>query len=278
MTYYDELTTVRQVRFLQLNSTSTSDDTLLLSMIRQTSHDIESATNRKFSPFIDTREYDAPRIYLPSLVLDEDLLELTTLTNGDGTVFDASEYKIYPLNTTPKSRIVILGSSPTQWLRDNSGNAEGAISAAGVWGYHPDYISAWLDTTAVLGASISTSALTLTCATGLLFAGDLVKVDDEMMHVSSVAVSTSDTATLVRAVNGSTAAAHSTSAVINRWSIYDSIGQIAVAAAVGYYNLRKNPMRDTIQLDQATFVTPKDVKAFIRVQCADLGIIRTGLA
>jgi hypothetical protein len=147
-----------------------------------------------------------------------------------------------------------------------------------VWGYHPDYISAWLDTTAVLGAGIGASDTTLSCATGVLFAGDLIKVDSEYMHISSVAVSTADTATLVRAVNGSTAASHSTSAVINRWSIYDSIQQIAVAAAVGYYNLRKNPLRDTIQLDQATFVTPKDVKAFIRVSCADLGIIRTGLA
>ena len=276
MTYYDELTTVRQVRFLQLNSTSTSDDSLLLSMIRQASHDIEFETHRKFSPIIDTRYYDAPN-HGP-LLLDDDLLELTTLSNGDGTAFGASEYKTYPLNTTPINRIVILGSSPAQWSRDDSGNAEGAINLAGVWGYHPDYISAWLDTTAVLGSNISTSATTLTCATGLVFAGDLIKVDDEYMHISSVVVSTSDTATVVRSVNGSTAAVHSTSAIINRWNVYDSIANIAVAAAVGYYNLRTNPTRDTIQLDNGLFVTPKDVKAFIRAQVQELGIIRTGFA
>ena len=276
MTYYDELTTVRQVRLLQLNSTSTSDDAFLLTQIRAASHDIESATNRKFSPRIDTRYYDTPR--RPELLLDEDLLELTTLTNGDGTAFDAGDIKTYPLNSTPKNKIVVLSSATQQWLRTDNGNPEGAIQADGVWGYHPDYPSAWLDTTAVLGAGIGASDTTLTCATGVLFAGDLIKIDSEMMHVSSVAVSTADTATVVRQVNGSTAAAHSTSAIIYRWDIWDSIANIAVSAAVGYYNLRKNPMRDTIQLDNGLFVTPKDVKAFIRVQCADLGIIRTGLA
>ena len=274
MTYYDELTTVHQVRALMLNSTSTADDSLLLSMIRQASHDIEYQANRKFSPRIDDRDYDTPR--KPELILDEDLLELTTLTNGDGTVFDASEYKTYPLNSTPKTKIVVLGSSSTQFV-DNGGDREGAINAAGVWGYHPDYVSAWLDTTATLATNISTSATTFGCATGLVFGGDLIKVDSELMHVSSVAVSTADTPTVVRGVNGSTATSHSTAAAIYRWNVWDSISNIAVSAAVGYYNLRKNPMRDSIQLDNGLFVTPKDVKAFIRAQMQELGIIRTGI-
>lgn len=275
MTTYADYTTLTDVRATYINSTATGRDTLFSSLIRSTSREIEQASNRKFYPRVETRYFDTPDAGLGSLLFDDDLLALTTLTNGDGTAFTASDYKLYPLNATPKQFVKVLASSSLRW-QTASGDPEGAISVAGVWGFHDDYGSAWLDIAGVLAAALNSSATSFTCTTGTVRVGDLLKIDSEYLYASAVSTSSTDTVTCVRGVNGSTATSHLISAPLYRW-YYPAITALATVAVVAYERLQNNPLAETISIDGYNFATPKDVTKYIQSRLGVLGLIRLGL-
>ena len=279
MTYYGEYSTVTAVRSQYLDATGTSDDALVLEMIRQASRELEDMTNRHYAPIIATNYYDVPIInWNKDILMDDDLLDLTTLTNGDGSVIPSTEYKLYPLNVTPK-QLIRLVKTLVQWQLPSNGDPMAGISVLGVWGYQRNYDQAWTTTNATIaGAGITDAATSATVTTGKIYSGDLIKIDDEYIYVSAVVTGASDTLTLVRGVNGSTAAAHLIAAPLYRWDYgYDS-RQLITRAAAGYYKVRGNPLSDSITVDGMNFTTPKDVNIWMQKQAQTLGLVRIGLA
>ena len=275
MPTYCEYTTVAKVKTYKDTSLSSTDD-LILAMIRQASREIEDITNRWFYPRIVAETYDTPRMGA-SLRFTHDLLELTTLTNGDGTVITSADYKLYPLNSYPKSELMLL---PKQyaWQLDAYGTPYGAISLAAICGYSDDYADAWVDTLATLSAAITIAGqTTVTVPTGLISVGDLLKIGSEYIYASGVAVSTTDTLTMVRGVNGSTAVAHLISTPIYRWNPGAEIEMLVRRAATAYTKLRSNPISETINVDGVTFSTPKDVVKWLDMQLKGMGLIRVGI-
>ncbi len=278
MTAYGDYTTVYNCRSTYLGSAQSTDDTLILDIIRQVSREIDALTNRHFYPLIGTRYYDTP--VSRSIMLDDDLLEATTVTNGDTSIVSASDYLLWPANVSPKDRIEYKPSKGI-WQLGGDGYPFQAVSIAGVWGFTRDYINAWQLTGATLSAAITTtSATTFTCTTGRLKAGDLILIDTEYLYVSAVTVSTSDTVTVVRGVNGSTAAAHLISTAIERWVYMAEITMLATQAVAAYYRLRSNPgMDSTVSIDGNSFATPQDVIAYMRRRLEFVsGIYRLGFA
>jgi len=274
---YGEYATVSSVRSAYLDSTQSSDDALILKIVRQVSREISEITNRKFYPRIETHYFDTP--IGADLYLDDDLLEMTALTNGDGNTIAVSEYKLYPLNLTPKEKITLLATSGKIWSTAGDGSDNGAISLAGVWGCHDDYANAWQDTGAVLSAGITGTATSFTVGNGLVQAGQMLAIDDEYLYArTAVSGDTSDTITVIRGVNGSTAAAHESAAVVMAWQPGYEIEMLAAQAVAAYYRLRSNPGMETVMIDGAAFSTPKDVHAYMRKRLESLGLLRLGLA
>lgn len=272
MATYADYTTVDSLRATYLAATETTRDTLLLDMIRAASRSIDAIGCRTYYPRVETRYYDVPRT--PGLHLDDDLLEVTTCTNGGVGVLEASDYRLYPRNDSAKNEIRLTLAGGQTWQTDSNGDPDSAIAITGIWGFHPRYDSAWAATGAVLTtAATTTSATTIGVTTGVLVAGDLVKIGDEMMHVSAVATSTSDTATVVRGVNGSTATTHTTSAAVLRWT-FEEIEHVAKTAAAAMYRLRNNPVGETVNVGGEVFSTPRDVNAYIEQQLGALELIR----
>ena len=111
-----------------------TDDALLASMCTRAQSIIERKTKKKFESRTETRYYDVPS-YGRKLYLDDDLLSVTTLTNGDGTVLASTEYHLWPNNGLPAGGIVINYGSTFYWKGDSLGNIEGKIAVAGAWGY-----------------------------------------------------------------------------------------------------------------------------------------------
>jgi hypothetical protein len=110
------------------------DDTLLTTLITEAEVFIENHTHRLFEAETLTKSYDAMRdVDGPTLWLDEDLLSITTLTNGDGDTLASTEYVLLPTNKTPYYAIKLLASSGVAWTFVN--DPEEAISVAGSWGY-----------------------------------------------------------------------------------------------------------------------------------------------
>jgi len=111
-----------------------SDDALLTSMIETASRYIDDDTHRTFYARTETHLYDLPEgnsLYID----DDDLLTVTTLTNGDGVAIPPAGYNLYPLNTYPKHEIRLKWSSNVYWQYSVAGDSEAVISLLGTWGY-----------------------------------------------------------------------------------------------------------------------------------------------
>ena len=274
MATWAEYTTVTDVRSTYRGTSATGQDTLFLDLIRSTSRDMEQiAGGRKFYPRVETRYFDKPADR--ALDLDDDLLVVTTLTNGDATVVAASDYNLYPFNQTPYYQVRLRSTSSVVWQIDSNGDFERAISLLGIWGYHADYGGlAWLENGNTLAAAISsTTATTFTCTTGKARGGDLLKIDSEYLYAESVSTGASDTVTVIRGVNGSTAATHLIAAPVTRW-YQPSLEMICRMAVSAYERLKNNPVGESVEVDGYRFETPKDVKKWIASQMAESGFLR----
>ena len=121
-------------QYARITSTDVSDDAVIENIIEGASRLIDNETRRTFYARTETHLYDTPdsdTLY----ILDDDLLTITTLTNGDGTALTTANYILLPNNATPKWGIKIKSSSTKTWEEDSSGNYEQAISIAGTWGW-----------------------------------------------------------------------------------------------------------------------------------------------
>lgn len=270
MTSYAEYTTVYDVRQTLVGVTTTGQDTLYQDLIKSTSGDIDDLSGRRFVPRVESLVYDTPRDgYL--CFGNRDILELTTLTNGDGTVIGASYYLLDEPNDYPKWRLKLKPSSGLAWVSDSNGESGQAIAVVAITGYHNDYTNAWrqIDT---LAAAITTTNATAATTTGsaLIHAGDFLKIDSEYLYPSAV---TTTTLTLIRGVNGSTAATHLISAPIYKW-VNPSVEMICRNAVLAQERLKNNPVGETVAIGGYQFNTPKDVTQYIKKRLLALGLVR----
>lgn len=281
MPIYSEYTTVDDLRGVDRGSIETGQDALYLDLIRSTSKEIDDAAHRRFYPRVETYTYNTPEQTLGPLRID-DLLEITTLTNGDATVITSSKYKLYPLNYYPKREIRLLTSQGTVWQLSTGGDREGAISVLGVWGHHDDYAgNAWLDTKGILTAAIATtSVITFTCTVGTVKEGYILKIDSEYLYPSKVETGSGndvDTVTCVRGINGSTAATHVNASLIYRWYVPE-IERLCRTATQAYINLNDNPLGNTVNVGGTVFETPKDVNVYIQEKLRRMGLVRMDIS
>src|SRR5215510_3934532 len=122
-----------------LASADTGDDARMLAKLRSATAQLDRYTGRTFTPNVATRKFnwrDAKTLLFRGF----DLLELTTITNGDGTTVDPTA-------------IITLGgiNGPTVGVELDMTKAffvylttkTRALTVSGVWGWHDDYANAW---------------------------------------------------------------------------------------------------------------------------------------
>jgi len=125
-----------------IDSTDADDDAVIEDLIEAASRHIDRQTGRTFYGRTETHYFDVP--VGRRMMLDDDLISVTTLTNGDGTVLTTTDYYLHPRNHAPYWMVVLKESSTYIWQPDTSSNYEGAISLAGSWGFasaRPDNIN-----------------------------------------------------------------------------------------------------------------------------------------
>jgi len=111
-----------------------TDDDLLDDLLEAAAAYIESRTGKIFEPVTDTRYYRQDAVDYLTLYLDEDLLTVTTLTEGDedGTEIPSTDYWLLPRNDGPPyRRIELRADSDYSW----DWATDGEISVAGTWGF-----------------------------------------------------------------------------------------------------------------------------------------------
>jgi len=119
--------------YAKISSTDADDDTVLEDLIETASRFIDRKTIRTFYARTETRSFNVPRGR--TLKTDDDLISITTLTNGDATVLTTSDYILEPANETPKYAITLKQSSTNIWEHDSDGNTEHVITVLGSWGW-----------------------------------------------------------------------------------------------------------------------------------------------
>lgn len=198
---------------------------LKLSILASVSRRIDTVCHRSdfgsgFGPRIGTNKYDADGCN--ELRLRDDLLSMTTLgvataTGGSATtlVVDTDYLLANPDGYTgaPWRKVIRhSGGSPLSF-----GSGYRLISALGVWG-HSD-VTIPNATTMASGFSASTTATSFTTsATPTLSPGMTLLVGTEQMYLYALS---GTTATVVRGVNGTTAAVHADASAIAVYQ-YDS--------------------------------------------------------
>lgn len=117
-----------------LNITTSTDDALINASITAAIKAVNAYCRRQFEAVTATRSYNQyyARLRGTALYLDEDLLTVTTLTNGEGTVIPTTPtagYWLEPRNEPPYSLIRLKSAYYFNW------NTDSDITVAGTWGY-----------------------------------------------------------------------------------------------------------------------------------------------
>lgn len=246
-------------RFANSATLDSGDQVEVLRVLEAASREIDDYTRRTFYAETATRYFDGngrAELWLP-LSKDGDLLSVTTLKvdeDGDGvyelTLAANTDYWLWPDNVTPKNRIDINLNS-TQLSAFPCGRRR--VEIVGSWGY----TAATEIPAATLNEDLDSSEVGVDVAagTGALFeVGQTILIDAEQMYISAIAT---DTLTVTRGVNGTTAAAHTdTNQLIYRYVYIPEVAEAALIQAgrlwkrreAAYANIIQNPLTGGMEM------------------------------
>lgn len=143
------------------------------------------------------------------------------LTEGIG-----NDFLLEPYNRSPKT-LMKLEEDTT----DSFYGGQQTLTILGEWGWQTDKVS--LSTIDAIG---STSTTSVSVASGAAtYVGDTIIIDSEQMYVSAVS---GNNLTVIRAVNGTTAATHSGGVTYYKWKYPDDVTQAALDIARTYWRSR----------------------------------------
>lgn len=185
----------------QTASTDPNDDASIQMIIESISRYFDSRTHRSFFPHIATRYFSVPEDQNDSriLFLDDDLLEVLTLTNGDTVAITSTDYNLKPKNYSPHYAIQLRDSSSVFWATNGSGSLENVVSILACWGFQTEYARGWTSIGTLSAAITDTTSTSFSLTAGHTLVTDkIVKIDTEIMNVStlqSLAIASSTNAT-----------------------------------------------------------------------------------
>lgn len=276
-----------------------SDDDLLRELCETASRMWDGYTNRHFSPWRETRYYDyitergdplgysararLARFTEPwatTLKVDEDLLEVKTLqtANGDVTIA-ASDYNLkcgHTYNQQPYDRIELIISGDVA-IFTFSDTYQKANIVDGIWGFHDAYAQAFQDSQDTVQDDPLTAAatsLTVSDADGAdafgvtprFKAQQLLKIEDEYLYVTVKTTST-NVLTVIRGVNGTTAASHAQNTTIYVYQPMRDIWHSVRRLAAWLYGQKDSPFFETqISPQLGTITIPPAAPIDVRVK------------
>lgn len=200
---------------------------------------VESRTQRITSGLVNSRDN--------TLRIDDPLLALTSVTRSGEVLVVDSTVEAWPDATQTPIRTLRLRDVYSSWYDIGYTDAPPTITIGGVWGYHSDYANAWQAVDTVQDAPLTAIATTLTVVdvdgadlwgfTPRIDRGNLLRIGDEYLVVTAVNTDT-NTATVRRGVNGTTAAEHAQGTAVEVWQV-DAPVRDAVARQVGFTYQRR---------------------------------------
>jgi hypothetical protein len=234
--------------------TATGDDDVVRLICEAASRYLDAKTHRYFYPLIETRYYDHPAD-ASQLRVDKDLLEISEFTTQNTEVeVTSGQYYLMLANSynhTPYDRIVLkTDGSRTRLLY--TGTLQKANAVTGTWGYHEDWSNAWQSSGDSIqdatGISATVTTVTVTDADGAdiygvtprFKVGQTIKMGDEFAYVTVVTAADTNTLTVIRGINGSTAAIHAKDVAISVYRPMKDVEDAALAMAKWLWSRRES--------------------------------------
>lgn len=235
----------------------TADDNRMLRYLRTISRRVDNDFRWSpdwpirpiFEPYIETRPFSLTskvvNSALNTLIVPSSLLALTGVTVGDETLTVGTHVEGWPDNTLPIRQLRLIDNSTGWYGYDCDACDEPVlVTITGTWGIHRDYANAWAKVddivTTALTASLTNTTLKVADVDGAdlygltprISAGNLLRIESEYLEATATDTA-NNTATVRRAVNGSTLAAHAIGADVEVWLVEDSIrNEVARQAAM----------------------------------------------
>ena len=250
-----------------LDITGTGDDTRLRRIIEGVSRQIDSHCNRRFFQLSASRIFDSEggqSLFVPDLV-SVDSNGVKTDDNKDRTfetTWAVSDYLTEPANADPTgghdasrpyTRLIVDTDSGTKpdWPQGRR-----TVQIAGTWGFWRRLRAATEVTNEALDAS--DTGLDVDSRTDVE-AGHTILVDSEQMYVESYSA---NTLTVVRGVNGTTAATHSASASISVFLYPAPVVEATLIQSARLWK-RKDTAFAASEAQRGAFGLDSDVRALI---------------
>jgi hypothetical protein len=221
----------------QLSEQQSSRDTEYREALEAASERIDEWCRRRFQPYLATRVFTAEcstHIDVP------DLLALTSLKHDEDEDWDydytwtATDYLLLPSNAVvdrqPYNRIQVRPNGAYTFPRQVEG-----VQVVGKWGYWEALESVG----ATLAEDLDASETAVDVSAGSAFdVLETLLIDSEQLYVTAINAST---LTVVRAVNGTTAAPHSNGATIRRYRYPQPVVRACEIQAARLFQRAKAP-------------------------------------
>lgn len=224
-------------RQMYLGEADTGSDDVLLRALEAASSLIEAATLRRFCPRVVTLAVSLGRANPQVLLLPDDLLELSAVSD-DGGALDLADIEMAPKPGDEPASMLRLAPGKFFRIHDSPINA---IKVSGVWGWHDRWSAAWRDS----GDRVSENALSAH-ATQINVAdvdgadedgsrprfhvGHLLRIDGEYLRVTAIDRG-ANRLTVLRGVGGARATAHLPDAKIETYAPAPAIRDLALRYA-----------------------------------------------
>jgi hypothetical protein len=235
--------------YLGAGAVLTSYQNTLQRLLESASEEIDHTTFRHFDTYEGTLYFDGAGVTLTPF---EDILSISSIyldLDGSGnyaTLLDPDTYLTYPLqdNQYPKLQLKFTTSGVGYW----ASGIKAGVKITGVFGHGDGYSATpYHASGAVVAAgNLAKTATTHTLASGtgtLLSVGNTIRigaagVDGEQLYITNIS---NDTLTFTRAVNGTSAYAHTAADVIYIYDYPRPVTEATLLLATGWWKQRENP-------------------------------------
>ena len=208
-------------RHLGLASKDRDADQDLLRKLVEASQLIESLTQRRFCPRLESLAVPLRRELANTLLLPDDLLELRAISCG-GHSLNMRDVLLLPYDRDSPATMLLLPDDMATW---HDPAASESVTLEGIWGWHDRWSEAWrasgetISGEALDANAKSVSANNVAGSDALGFSprfqlGQLLRIENEYLRLTAIDAQ-NQRLTVLRGVQGTAAATHPIGAAID---------------------------------------------------------------